>query len=99
MNKLKLHNFSAIFCAVLVLISIFLAGWNDPEISTFGEKLILFSFGLYLPFYCLRSFHLGEIFIPGSGSTVSKENEALMFWLSILLILWLSIVFLSVPFI
>lgn len=95
---LKLHKYAAIFCGGLFIVSLFLVGWDDPEISNLGEDLIVFSLGLYIPFYCLRSFYLGKVNLIGYAESISKEEQAPAFWLLIALYLLLAISALNAPF-
>jgi len=98
MNPLKLNKYAAIFSAGLFLISIVVAGWDNPKVSNFGEDLIIFSLGIYLPFYCLRSIHLGKVHILGYAETVSKEKQTALFWFLIVLIILLAISAMGAPF-
>ena len=99
MDVLKLHKLVGFTCLGLSPIGPILGGLEASDSqSKIGTEILFFLVGIYLPFYALKCFHIGQIESPGSTHVIYKDKDRFLFWVYILMLMGLSIAFLSTPF-
>ncbi len=99
MNMLKLHKFIAYACLACIPIAFIVGGLSDSTLQTKKGINVLFLLGgIYLPFYCLRCAHTGEM-TTYIGHKLYKEKEPILFWPLVGAYFLLAILLLLAPFI